>query len=247
MITPKKTYSSRDDAGVSMNKKFAIIGLGYFGEHLAIELAQKGADVLAIDDDLERLDDIKDKVAHTVCLDATDEKALRSQGLQEFDAVIVGIGDDFEAALLTVAMLQKIDVKRIIVRGTTPVHERILNHLGIREVVLPAVEAAERLANTLVFEKVVDSFALSSEYTIAEVAAPDSFIGHSIQDIDLRRRFEISLITIKRTVTKPQLLGFRKREIETIIGVPTALTAIERGDILVVFGTKKAIQRMLEA
>src|SRR3989304_2894696 len=105
-----------------MERKFAVIGLGHFGEHLAVELAQKGAEVLAIDEELERLEAIKDKVTHAVRLDATDEKALLSQGLQDFDAVIVGIGDDFEAALLTVAMLQRIDAKRIIVRATTSIH-----------------------------------------------------------------------------------------------------------------------------
>ena len=191
-----------------MERKFAVIGLGHFGEHLAVELAQKGAEVLAIDEELERLEAIKDKVTHAVRLDAT---------------------------------------KRIIVRATTSIHERILNHVGIKEVVLPASEAADRLANTLMFEKVVDSFALTSDYTIAEVTAPDSFIGRTIQELDLRKRFEISLITIKRTESKSQLLGFKKREVVTIIGVPTQLTMVRQGDVLVVFGHKKSIQMMLEA
>ncbi len=229
-----------------MDKKFAVIGLGHFGSHLAVALAEMGAEVLAIDDDLEKLDDVKDKVTHTVRLDATDEKALRSQGLTDFDAVVVAIGDNFEATLLSVAMLQKIEAKRIIVRCTTPVHERILNHLGITEIILPAAEAAERLANSLMFEKVVDSFALSSEYTIAEVNVPDSFVGKTVQELDLPHRFEISLITIKRRVLKGQLLGFKKREVETILGVPPATQCVEQGDVLVVFGRKKAIQRMTQ-
>ncbi|MCK5573225.1 MAG: TrkA family potassium uptake protein, partial [Bacteroidetes bacterium] len=158
-----------------MAKKFAVIGLGHFGSQLAAELAAKGAEVLAIDDDLDRVDDIKDKVTYTVRLDATDESALRSQGIGEFDAVVVGIGDDFESTLLAVAMLQQVGVKRIIARATSSVHERILQHLGLSEVVLPSVEAAERLANSLLFEKVVDSFALSTDYTIVEAPAPDSY------------------------------------------------------------------------
>ena len=227
-------------------KKFAIIGLGYFGDRLAARLAQQGAEVLAIDENLPKLDDIKEFVTHTVQLDATDEKALRSQGLDEYDAVVVGIGEDFEASLLTVTFLQKIGVKRIIVRATTAVHEQILNHLGIKEVVLPGAEAAERLANSLIFEKVVNSFAFTSDFTIAEAIAPESFIGCTIQELDLRQRFEISLITIKRMETKPQLLGLRKREIESIIGVPAPTTIVERGDVLVLFGHKKSIQQVLE-
>jgi trk system potassium uptake protein TrkA len=229
-----------------MDKKFAIIGLGHFGTHLAVELAEKGAEVLAIDDNLERLEEIKDRVTHTVRLNATEEKALRSQGIQDFDAVVVGMGDDFEATLLTVAALQRLDVKRIIVRATTETHERILNHLGITEIILPTVEAAERLANTLLFERVVDSFELSSDFTIVEVRAPESFVGTTLRELNLQERFDVSLITIKRTARKKQLLGFKTREVETILGLPTASTVIERGDLLVVFGTKKAIQRLAE-
>lgn len=227
-------------------KKFAIIGLGYFGDRLAVKLAQKGADVLAIDESLQKLDELKELVTQTVQLDATDEKALRSQGLDEFDAVVVGIGENFEASLLSVTFLQKIGVKRIIVRATTAVHEQILNHLGIKEVVLPGAEAAERLANSLMFEKVVESFAFTPDFTIAEAIAPESFIGRTIQELDLRRRFEVSLVTIKRIETKTQFLGLKKREIKAIIGVPTPSTVVERGDVLVVFGHKKSIQHMLE-
>jgi len=227
-------------------KKFAIIGLGYFGDRLASRLAQRGAEVLALDESLQKLDDIKELVTHTVQLDATDEKALRSQGLDEYDAVVVGIGEDFEASLLTVTFLQSIGVKRIIVRATTAVHEQILKHLGIKEVVLPGAEAAERLASSLMFEKVVESFAFTSDFTIAEAIAPESFIGQTIQDLDLRERFEVSLITIKRIETRPQFLGLRKHEIETIIGVPRPSTVVERGDVLVLFGHKKCIQKMLE-
>lgn len=230
-----------------MNKKIAVIGVGRFGMHLAVALAEKGAEVLAIDENLERLDEIKERVTHTVRLDSTEETPLRSQGLEEFDAVVVAIGENFEGSLLTVAMLQKIEVKRIVVRATTAVHERILQHLGVTEIILPAAEAAERLANTLLFENVVDSFALSSEYTIAEITAPDGFIGQTVEVLDLRKRFEISLVTIKRIERRSLLFGFKMKEVETIIGVPLPATTIERGDILVVFGNHQAIQRLTEA
>lgn len=230
-----------------MEKKFAVIGLGHFGSHLAIGLAEQGAEVLAIDDDIERLEEIKDQVTHTVRLDSTEEKALRSQGIQDFDAVIVGMGDDFEATLLTVAALQRLEVKRIIVRATTETHERILNHLGITEIILPAVEAAERLANTLLFEKVVDSFELSSEYTIVEVQAPERFVGKTVQQLLLEQELGVSLVTIKRREKKKALLGFRTRDVETILGVPMPSTVIEQGDLLVVFGNKKAIRKLAES
>jgi len=230
-----------------MTKKFAVIGLGHFGTDLALRLAEKGAEVLAIDENLEKLDDIKDRVTHTVCLDATEERALRAQGLHEFDAVVVGIGDDFEATLLTVAMLQQIGVKRIIVRATTETHERILNHLGIKETILPAVEAADRLANSLMFERVVDSFELSSDFTIVEVAAPEALIGQSLQKLDLQKELGVSLITIKRTEKRKGTLGLGSRTVERVLGIPTPETTIERGDVLVVFGNKKDIERILRS
>lgn len=230
-----------------MDKKIAVIGMGHFGTHLAVELTHKGAEVLAIDDDLEKLEEIKEKVTHTVRLDTTEETPLRSQGLEEFDAVVVAIGDNFEASLLTVAMLQKIEVKRIIVRAVTAVHERILQHLGVTEIILPAAEAAERLANSLLFENVIDSFALNSEYTIAEVTVPDGFIGRTVEELVLQKRFEISLVTIKRMGKKREFFGLRKKEMETILGVPLPATRLERGDVLVVFGAKQAIQRLTEA
>lgn len=221
--------------------------MGHFGQHLSIGLAQKGAEVLAIDDNIDRLDEVKDRVTHAVRLDSTEETPMRSQGLEEFDAVVVAIGDDFESSLLTVVMLQKVGVQRIIVRATTEVHERILQHLGVTEIILPAAEAAERLANSLLFENVLDSFAISSEFTIAEVTVPDGFIDRTVGELALQERFGISLVTIKRIGKKKELLGLRIRDVETILGVPLPSTRLERGDILVVFGAKQAIQHLTES
>lgn len=229
-----------------MPKKFVVIGLGSFGIQLAAGLAERGSEVLAIDSDMDKLDDVSDKVTHTVKLDSTDEKALRNQGLREYDAVIVAIGDDFEASLLTVAILQQIVVKRIIVRAISIVHEKILRHLGVKEVILPAVEAAERLANTLLYEKVIDSFILSNDYTIMEVNAPEKFYEKSVKSIDFRKNFSVDLVTVKRTVTRKGVLGIGKSTSEEILGLPSSDMVINEGDVMVVFGTKKAIDGMLK-
>lgn len=224
-----------------MSKRYAVIGIGKFGFHLAKELSLKGADVLAIDHDAERLDDLKEIAAHSVRLDSREEAALRSQVLQEYDAVVVGIGDDFETTLLTVVALQNLGVKRIVVRATTPVHERILQHLGVHEVILPAVEAAERLATSLQYEGVLESYALASDATIAEVNVPDGLIGRSVGDIGFTEEHNVTLITIKRTKKQPRLFGLGSREVEEVVGVPKAETRLERGDTLIVFGNKDAI------
>jgi trk system potassium uptake protein TrkA len=227
-----------------MTKKVAVIGVGNFGAHLAVTLAKQGAEVLAIDSSMDRLEDVKDKVTYTVRLDSTEEKALRDQGLTELDAVIVAIGDDFEATLLTVVALQNIGVKRIIARATTKTHERILRHLGIEEVISPAVEAAERLADSLMYRGVIDSLELSSDYSIVEVNAPEAFIGKSLGELQLRETFDVNLITIKRIEQEPRLLGLRSRTVEKILGIPTPDMVVQRGDVLVLFATKPAISKM---
>jgi len=227
-----------------MTKKVAVIGIGNFGAHLAVTLAKQGAEVLEIDSSMDRLEDIKDKVTYTVRLDSTEEKALRDQGLTELDAVIVAIGDDFEATLLTIVALQNIGVKRIIARATTKTHERILRHLGIEEVISPAVEAAERLADSLMYRGVIDSLELSSDYSIVEVSAPEAFIGKSLGELQLRETFDVNLITIKRVEQEPRLLGLRSRTVEKILGIPTPDMVVQRGDVLVLFATKPAISRM---
>jgi trk system potassium uptake protein TrkA len=228
-----------------MTRRYAVIGLGHFGSALASELSSKGAEVLAIDSDLERLDEIKEQVAHSVRLDATEERALRGQGLEEMDGVIVAIGDNFEATLLAVSQLQQLEVRRIIVRATTPVHERILTHLGIGEIIMPTLEAAERLSTSLLFEGALKSFSLASDYTILQATTPEVMIGKTLQELQIRERFQVSLITIEREEQRRGRFGLGKRTQKTILGVPVPATTIERGDTLVLFGKEKDIQNLL--
>lgn len=229
-----------------MGKRFAVIGLGHFGTSLAVSLTSRGAEVLAIDSSMDRLDDVKDQVTHTICVDATEERSLGGLGLQDMDGVIVAIGDDFEATLLAVSQLQDLKIPRLIVRGTTKVHQRILQHLGIPEIIMPTVEAADRLSNSLMFEGVVNSLTLGSDYTIMEVNAPEWMAGMTIQDLHLRDKFGVSLITIQRDEERRGLLGMTRRTTRTIIGVPQPTTVVQAGDVLVLFGTAKEIQEALE-
>jgi trk system potassium uptake protein TrkA len=229
-----------------MAKKFAVIGLGVFGSHLAIKLAEHGAEVLAIDSNYDKLENIKELVTLTVKLDSTDKIALKNQQLDEFDAVIVGIGDDFEASILTTAILQQIGVKRIIVRGTTSIHKKIFNHLEIEEIILPAEEAAERLAESLAIDKVIGSFMITSEYVIVEAKTPQSLLGKSLRELNLPNNRNVSLVTIKKIEAKNKLLGIGKKTVEKVIGIPKPDTIIEAEDILILFGKKKDIENLLK-
>ncbi|HSB62241.1 MAG TPA: TrkA family potassium uptake protein [Vicinamibacteria bacterium] len=227
-----------------MTRKFVVLGVGNFGSHLAAALVRRGAEVLAIDRSPERIDDVKDEVTHTVVLDTTDERALASQNLAEFDAVVISYGEDFETALLTMGILRQAGVRRIVVRTTSRRHARILNQLGVDEVVLPVTEAAERLAARLVAEGVVDILPLSEDYTMAEVDAPTAVVGRKTGEVDFERDYQVKLVTIRRPEMTPRVLGLGSRTRERILGILSAETTIERGDRLIVFGLRPAIARL---
>ncbi|ARM31444.1 TrkA family potassium uptake protein [Prosthecochloris sp. HL-130-GSB] len=231
--------------GSVRKEKYALIGMGDFGSQLAVTLANKGIEVLAIDSSMEHLEEIKDVVERTVCLDATEEKALESQGIEEFDAAIICIGDEFEETLLIVTVLRNLGVKRIIARATTTRHAYILRHLDIEEVILPAVDAAYRLANKLALQDQFNRLELSSDYEITEIRAPSRFTGKSIEEINFRESYDVVLITIKRIETQPHFWGLATRDVERFIGIPKPETVIEKDDILLLFGSSEAFQRIL--
>jgi trk system potassium uptake protein TrkA len=227
-------------------RKIAVIGLGDFGSQLAIELVQKGAEVLGIDCDMEKLNDLKDQITQTVCLDSSEEKSLQTQGLGEFDVVVVGIGDDFEATLLTIAALQNIGVKRIIARATTDVHERIVQHLGIKDIVQPSRESATRLANSIMVQGVLDSFMISEEHGIFEIQASEQMIGKTLGELNFKQSYELSLIAIKRKENTTGMLGLGAKVIEKVLELPSDSTLIEPGDILILVANTRSIEKLVK-
>ncbi len=226
--------------------KFCIIGLGYFGYHLAISLSKAGAEVLAIDNHQEKIDEISEKVASAICMDSTDKKTLASLGLDEMDAVIVAIGADFEGSLLTTAHLQDFGIKKIYNRRTSKVHERILHLMDIHEILIPEAEAAEQLKNRLMIPGLIESFKLSSDFGIYEIETPKIFIGKTLIDTNLREDFKLNLITIKRKNKDNTIFGLKKSEKYTVIGVPKPNEIIQNDDVLVLFGRDKDIKNLLE-
>lgn len=225
--------------------KFAVIGLGFFGENLARALTELGNEVLAIDNNMERIDDIKDHVAHAVRMDSSDERAMRAQGLDEMDAVIVSIGEDFESSIYTSVLLQQLGVKRIITRTSNPVHTRIMKLLGMKETIFPEQEVARILAKELSLKGVLEYVPLSDDYTIAQIKTPREFIGRTILQINLRGEFNLNLVTIKKVRLERDESTGTERPVETIIGVPKPEHVLEEPDILVIMGKEKDIKRLL--
>jgi trk/ktr system potassium uptake protein len=229
-----------------MSKKFCVIGLGYFGKNLALQLSRAGAEVIAIDFHEEIVDKIGDEVTHAVCMDATDKKGLISLGLGSMDAVIVAIGEGFEASIMTTALLQEIGVKKIYARVISAVQERLLRLMNISELLVPEADSANHLASRLLIPGVISSFGISAEYGIFEILAPKNFVGIQIIETKLREEFNLNLVTIIRNDKKPGIIDRMLRKDDKALGVPSPETIINEGDILVLFGREKDIKKILE-
>lgn len=225
-----------------MVKRFAVIGLGYFGSNLARELTRQGAEVIAIDNTMTKIEEIKDEVAYAVRLDSTDEKTLRNQGLEDLDGVIVSIGENFESALLTCVLLLEFGCKNVIVKSTSPIHTRIFESVGVHTIVSPDLAIAERLAVSLVSTTILDSIPLTEEYSIIQLRAPRFMEGKTLQGLNLRGEYDVNLITIKRLRAAPD----DGEGLEAIIGVPRPDTRIEKNDVLILMGSQKSIGRLVK-
>ncbi len=223
-------------------KKFAILGLGAFGESVAKSLTEKGAEVIAVDRDMSRVEEIQDYVSVAVRLDSTDENALIAQGIHEVDVAIVCIGEDFESNLLTAVLLKQLGVPTVITRATRNIEEKILNAVGIDRVVLPEREVGEKLAYTLMHPKLKEIFYLADQFTIVEIEAPKIFLGKTLEELKLRSKYGLNLIIVKRQ----QFLDEKELNVpKQKVVMPTAQTIIEKGDILVLLGKKDDINKLL--
>ena len=224
--------------------KFAVIGVGRYGTTIARMLAEKGAQVFAFDPDEEKIENIKDDVAFAVTMDATDIRALKSQNLAEMDAVVVAIGENFEATVLTAVHLIDLGVKRIIARASGPQQRLILEKIGVTETLTPENEVAYVVREKLLNPNIVSFLQLPDDHEIAEIRAPKGVVGRSCDDIGFRNKYEMTLITIKRQYEMTKN-GEDCTE-QHIIGVPKEDTVIQEKDTLVIFGAAKSVERFIE-
>jgi len=221
--------------------KFAVIGVGRYGSSIARKLAERGAEVYAIDTDKNKVDALKDEVALAVNLDAKDKKALESQNIQDVDAAIVAIGENFQAVILTSMNLLELGVPRVIARSGSDAQRQILEKIGVSEILTPEEEVATLVCERLVNPSVLSFLQLPDNYEIAEIKAPRAIINKNIEDVGLRNKYSLSLITIKRE-------EFNKEGVleQHITGVTNTDTPIYETDTLVVFGLAKDVARFIE-
>jgi trk system potassium uptake protein len=220
-------------------RKFAVIGLGRFGRRLATALTMSEAEVIAIDQNREIVEEICDEVSLAVRLDSTDEDALRSQGVDKVDVAIVGIGQggrSFESSILTVVNLKAMGVPLIYARAETLIQGQVLSKVGATEIIYPEIESAQRWAYKLITPQITDKLDFAPGYSIASMLAPESFSEKTVMDLQLRQKYSVNLISIKR--------GEKSGFVDEIINVPLAETVIFEGDILMVAGRDADLARL---
>lgn len=223
--------------------KIIIFGIGNFGASLALQLTEMGHEVIAIDKSTDKVEMLKDQVTHTICLDSTNLMALRSLPLRDTDVAIVGIGENEGASILTTANLKTLGVARVISRSISPTHETVLEAMGIDHILHPEQDAAERLAKKLNLRSAIETFDLDPNHSVVELELPSIFVGKTVVDVDLRKNFNLNIVTVIRKRLKRNVLGINKVTYASE-GVVRPDTRFEEGDILVVFGTNQDIQSL---
>ncbi len=217
----------------NMKKQYAVIGLGRFGGSICTSLSEQGMEVLAIDTDEEKVNKFSAIVTHAVVADGTDENALKSLGVRNFDHVIVAIGDNIQASILTTLILDEFGVKHITVKAQNDYHEKVLNKIGAHKVVHPERDMGIRIAHNIVSKNVLDYLELSKDYSIVELIAGDKISNKSLIDLNIRAKYGVNIMAIKRH--------------EEINVSPHGTEKVLQGDILIVIGAIADINKLENA
>lgn len=214
----------------TVKKQYAVIGMGRFGLSVATALSSMGFDVLAIDSDEHRTQEVSNMVTHAVTADSTDEEALRALGIRNFDVVVIAIGENIQASILTTLILKDLGGPIIIVKAQNELHGKVLSKIGADKVVFPERDMGLRVAHHLTSPNIIDYIELSDEYSIVDLQVTRAMIGKNLKELDIRAKFGCNVMAIKRE---------SKMNIS-----PAAQDRLEEGDILVIVGEKNDLAKL---
>ncbi|NHM29434.1 potassium channel family protein [Neobacillus terrae] len=212
-----------------MINSYAVIGLGRFGTSIATKLSDAGQEVLGIDINEERVEDANSVVTHAMIADTTEIEALKSIGIRNFDTVIVAIGNDIQASILSVLLLKELGVKKVIAKALNKLHGKVLYKVGADWVVHPERDMGERVAHQLLSPNVLNFIELSDKYSVEEIKIPDCMSNKSLRELDLRAKYNLSVIAIRHN--------------STIKISPSPDESIAKDDVLVVIGENADLAR----
>ena len=212
------------------NKQFVVIGLGRFGASVAKTLYSLGNDVLVIDKDEDLIQDISDSVTNAVQMDATDENALRTLGLRNFDVAVVTIGANIQSSVMVTLLVKELGVKYIIAKGNSDLHAKVLYKIGADRVILPEKDMGVRVAHNLVSSSILDYIELSPDYSIMEIEALDEWQDKTLRELKLRSKYGINVMAIKKG--------------DEINLTPSADDTVESKDIIVAIGSAQDLANL---
>lgn len=215
----------------SVDKQYAVLGLGRFGESIAIELSNNGYDVLAIDESETIIQNISEHVRFAVKADVTDVDALRSLGLGNFDVAIIAIGTNVDSSIMATLLAKELGVKTVIAKAQGDMHEKILKKIGADKVIFPEREMGQRIANNLMSGNIIDYLELSQDYSIVEIEILNEWIGKSLMELDFRNVYGVNVVALKRdthiNVTIDPNEVFKHDDIVIVIGSNDAIYNIQ--------------------
>jgi trk system potassium uptake protein TrkA len=211
-----------------MKRQFAVIGLGRFGSSVAKTLSKMNFEVLAIDDREDRIQEMSAIVTHAVQADSTDEEALRAMGIRNFDVVVVAIGEDIQASILTTLILKEIGIPTIVVKAVNELHGKVLKKIGADKVIYPERDMGQRVAHHLISSNILDHIELSADYSIVEISVSNQMVGKSLRQLDIRAKYGCNVIAIKQQ--------------EKLIIPPSGEDPLKPEDVLVIVGNNENLQ-----
>ena len=213
------------------NKQYLVFGLGRFGSSMARALCAQGQEVLAVDSDQELVNQIAPHVTQALQLDATDEEALRSLGVKNFDAAVVAIGQNTRDSILISVLLKEMGIPYLIAKANDDLHAKVLRKIGVDKVVFPERDMGTRTAYNLVSTNILDYIELSPDYSLVEISVPPQWVGKNMRELNLRVRYGINVMAI--------------RHVGGDISVaPQGIDALEKDDVLVAIGSNASISKL---
>ncbi len=226
--------------------KYIIAGLGSFGSSLGMALTSQGHEVIAIDSSMQKVEAYKELITHTICMDATDEYTVNGLPIMDTDIVVVAIGEDQGANVMATALFKTLKAKRLISRSINPLHEKVLQAIGVDDIFHPEKESAMRWAKRLSLRYFVDSFSLTEHFSIVEISIPDVLIGKTIAALQMQQKFNLKLLSTMRYEHYEDSFGRTQRKPD-IQGLATPEQVLQVDDVLVVYGANKHINQFLRS
>ncbi len=202
--------------------RYAVIGLGKFGATVVRTLHARGHEVVAIDQDKERVQDVRDVSTQAIEADCTDQETLRALGIHDADAVVVSLGERMDASILVTLYLRDLGLKEIVVKAISEDHGKVLHLIGATEIVHPERDTARRVARGLGLRSIVEYLPLAADSSLVEVKAPADFVGRTLAELEIRKRFQVLVVAIKRGESLVLATGGDER--------------LQPGDVLVLVG-----------